>query len=316
MISTLLHLTLFSVLILYLKVSPVSAKVDEETLSNTVVEHTNILKEFPVHVQNVKALENKLEDFQPRLTVIEAHTANLQSDMKELTDVSIAYTKSLNKLDNDVTKLSQTVKTYKGSLNDLEIYKRKTNKLENETININDELQNNSIARNNISEKFQILQKTCLAVYKNISSDVEKINSLKEEQKEISIKLDDFVHDLGVEKNFTSQNLNILQQKCIAEQQNIKTEVQNLDTIVDIQANTKNKLQNLIVDIENEKNNNQQSLESLQNNINTTQSQVRTELQKIVPLSKSQEETMKKLDDLINLLNQLKNEQITIEKKL
>ena len=210
----------------------------------------------------------------------------------------------------------ETVDKYGGSLNALEAYKRKTNQLEDYIIDIRDQIQNNSNARNAISKDLETFKSVCVAEQGNLTTEIKKINYLQEQQQEVSKKLDTFVHDLDAKKNSTSQNLNIVQENCIAEQRELKTKVQKLDTVVKVQNDTKSKLQSLSTKIEEQKTTNTQSLESFQNSISTEQNQVRKELQKIVPLTKTQDETAKKLDNLISSLNQLKNGQQTLEKNL
>ena len=325
MASSVLHLTL-PLIIFSSVLSQISASVDLEELSKTVAGHTATLKEFPVHVGNVKALEKQLEDYEPRLTVLEAHTRNLQSDVNDLTSVSIFYTERLDnfvtyqkksdKLDSDVAQLTETVSKNGESLKALEVYTKRTNKLEDHIIDINDELQNNSAILNKVSKDVGNFQTTCLTEQKNTAIEVKKINALQEEQQKTSRTLNDFIHNVDVKKNETSRTFSALQETCVAEQLALKTKVQKLDSIVKVQDDTKNKLSNLVTNVEKQKTSAKQSLETLQGSLTAQKNQMQAELQKIDPLTKTQDTTTKKLGELVTSLNQLKNEQQTLQKSL
>ena len=320
MIAKILYLTVFSNIALL----QVSANIDLEILYHTVRNHSNILNEYPGYVNRTKFLEKGVKEVEPKLNDYETNVKTVQESMAKLKNTSgifteklknfESYTNRINKLEGEIVHLFETVETYGGSLNSLDVFNRRTGILENYVNEIKDTLKNSTYERKIVSEDLDACHQTYKSKQNVIKTELAKLSILQAKQQQINNKLNEVITGETSQENSTSQNVKSVQENYEKQQRELKSEILKIDNVIQIENDLSRKLKIVITEFEDQEKKSSANLKVVENSFNSLQNEIKVQLGKIDPLSKTQGQISQKLDNFVVSLGEVKQIQQILQK--
>ncbi|PSN33853.1 hypothetical protein C0J52_18860 [Blattella germanica] len=290
-------------------------------LTETVNNHSTIFDQFPEVMRKISSLENQASNLDSSLLVLEVDAMNLEEEVGELTNVSIAFTEKLNsfvsyetksvRLEGMASYILEQLETAGGSLNDVGSLNSRTNALKDVVVRLREELLENLHERNNISQKFEAMKENCSVLEREIKAKVGNLGILEKKQIELQGKLDDFINTREAAANKSSVIVN-----CTSEQEQAKAKLQTFAGVSDAHDEISKKIDAVSPEIDKQSSTFNNKLEDLKNKFSIQQSRSKKEVQRIGSLVNTQEEAKSKLDELYASLKQVAKEQFEQEKML